>query len=37
MLVGRDYAVNTDFSVLGVTNLAEPKVGGLVGSEEVPG
>jgi hypothetical protein len=30
MLVGHDSVVNTDLSVLGVTNLDEPKAGGLV-------
>jgi hypothetical protein len=30
MLVGHDYAVNTDLSVLGVTNLGELKAGSLV-------
>ena len=30
MLVGHDYAVNTDLSVLGVTNLGEPKAGELI-------
>jgi hypothetical protein len=30
MLVGHDYAVNTNLSVLGVTSLGEPMAGELI-------